>query len=55
MQVVKEISQGKFASILQAQKAYGIRGMTTIQNMDQKIRHGGIAAEKGKGGNDERD
>jgi transposase-like protein len=31
MQVVKEISQGKFASILQAQKTYGICGMNTIQ------------------------
>jgi transposase-like protein len=31
LQVVQEISQGKFASMLQAQKAYGIRGMTTIQ------------------------
>jgi hypothetical protein len=37
MQVAEEIRQGKFASILQAQKAYGIRGMNTIQNMDQKI------------------
>ena len=31
MQVVEEISQGKFASVLQAQKAYGICGMNTIQ------------------------
>ena len=31
MQVVEEISQGKFASMLQAQKAYGIRGTATIQ------------------------
>jgi transposase-like protein len=32
MQVVKEISQGKFATILQARKTYGICGKTTIQN-----------------------
>ena len=31
MQVVEEIRQGKFTSVLQAQKAYGIRGMSTIQ------------------------
>ena len=31
MQVVEEINQGKFASVLQAQKAYGICGMNTIQ------------------------
>ena len=31
MQVVTELSQGKYATILQAQKAYGIRGMTTIK------------------------
>ena len=31
MQVVEETRQDKFASILQAQKAYGICGMTTIQ------------------------
>ena len=36
MQVVQEISQGKFATILQAQKAYGIRGMSTIQNWMKK-------------------
>jgi transposase-like protein len=36
MQVVKEISQGKFASILQAQKTYGICGMTTIQKWIKK-------------------
>jgi transposase-like protein len=36
MQVVKEIGQGKFASILQAQKTYGIRGMTTIQKWIKK-------------------
>jgi transposase-like protein len=36
MQVVEEISQGKFASILQAQKAYGICGMTTIQKWIRK-------------------
>ena len=30
MQVVEEIGQGKFATILQAQKAYGIRGTATI-------------------------
>ena len=30
-QVVQEIGQGKFASILQAQKAYGIRGRTRIE------------------------
>jgi transposase-like protein len=31
MQVVNEIKQGKFASILQAQKTYGIYGTATIQ------------------------
>jgi transposase-like protein len=31
MQVVKEISQGKFATIMQARKAYGICGEATIQ------------------------
>ena len=31
MQVVEEIRQGKFVSVLQAQKAYGICGMNTIQ------------------------
>jgi transposase-like protein len=36
MQVVDEISQGKFASILQAQKAYGICGMPTIKNWIKK-------------------
>ena len=36
MQVVEEISQGKFATILQAQKAYGIRGMSTIQKWMKK-------------------
>ena len=30
MQVVEEIGQGKFATISHAQKAYGIRGTTTI-------------------------
>ena len=30
MQVVEEIGKGKFANILQAQKAYGIRGPNTI-------------------------
>ena len=36
MQVVEEIGQGKFATILQAQKAYGIRGMTTIKQWVKK-------------------
>ena len=36
MQVVEEIRQGKFASILQAQKAYGICGKTTIQKWVKK-------------------
>jgi len=36
MQVVEELSQGKFASILQAQKVYGIRGMATIQGWVKK-------------------
>jgi transposase-like protein len=36
MQVVQEISQGKFASILQAQKAYGICGTATIQKWVKK-------------------
>jgi transposase-like protein len=36
MQVVEEIKQGKFASIVQAQKAYGICGMNTIKNWIKK-------------------
>ena len=36
MQVVEEINQGKFATILQAQKAYGICGATTIQKWMKK-------------------
>jgi transposase-like protein len=36
MQVVKEITQGKFASVLQAQKAYGICGMGTVQKWIKK-------------------
>ena len=36
MQVVEEIRQGKFASVLQAQKAYGICGMNTIQTWIKK-------------------
>ena len=36
MQVVEDIRQGKFASILQAQKAYGICGMATIQKWIKK-------------------
>jgi len=36
MQVVEEIGQGKFATIFQAQKAYGIRGMTTIKQWVKK-------------------
>jgi transposase-like protein len=36
MQVVEEIRQGKFASILQAQKAYGINGTATIKNWIKK-------------------
>jgi hypothetical protein len=31
MQVVEEVRQGKFATILQAQKACGIRGADTVQ------------------------
>jgi transposase-like protein len=36
MQVVEEISRGKFATILHAQKAYGICGMNTIRNWIKK-------------------
>ena len=36
MQVVEEIGKGKFTSMLQAQKAYGIRGMNTIQKWIKK-------------------
>ena len=36
MQVVQEISQGKFATIGQAQRAYGICGMNTIQKWIRK-------------------
>jgi transposase-like protein len=36
MQVVKEIGQGKFATISQAQKAYGICGKTTVQKWIKK-------------------
>ena len=36
MQVVEEISQGKFATMLQAQKAYGIRGTATVQRWLKK-------------------
>jgi len=36
MQVVEEIRQGKFDSILQAQKAYGICGAATLQNWVKK-------------------
>ena len=36
MQVVEEIRQGKFATILQAQKAYGICGAITIQKWLKK-------------------
>jgi len=36
MQVVEEIRQVKFASILQAQKAYGICGMNTIRTWIKK-------------------
>ena len=36
MQVVEEIAKGKFANIMQAQKAYGIRGMTTIKQWIKK-------------------
>jgi len=36
MQVVGEIGQGKFATIFQAQKAYGICGMATIQTWIKK-------------------
>ena len=36
MQVVEEMRQGKFASMLQAQKAYGICGGNTIQKWLKK-------------------
>jgi len=36
MQVVEEIGRGKFVNILQAQKAYGIRGMSTIKQWIKK-------------------
>jgi transposase-like protein len=36
VQVVEEIRQGKFASILEAQKAYGIRGMATVKQWVKK-------------------
>jgi transposase-like protein len=36
MQVVDEISRGKFANIAQAQKAYSICGKTTIQKWIRK-------------------
>ena len=36
MQVVEEIGQGKFATIFQAQKAYGICGANTIQEWIKK-------------------
>jgi transposase-like protein len=36
MQVVEEINRGKFVSILQAQKTYGICGGATIQNWIKK-------------------
>ena len=36
MQVVEQIRQGKFATIAQAQKAYGICGMTTIRQWIKK-------------------
>jgi transposase-like protein len=36
MQVVEQISQGKFASMSQAQKAYGINGATTIKTWIKK-------------------
>ena len=36
MQVVEEIRQGKFVTMLQAQKAYGIRGANTIKQWVKK-------------------
>ena len=36
MQVVEEVGQGKFATISEARKAYGICGMTTIQGWIKK-------------------
>ena len=36
MQAVQELKQGKFASILQAQKAYGICGAATVQKWVKK-------------------
>jgi transposase-like protein len=36
MQVVQEVRQGKFATIAQAQKAYGICGKATIQKWLKK-------------------
>ena len=36
LQIVEEIAQGKFATISQAQKAYGIRGKTTVSQWVKK-------------------
>jgi transposase-like protein len=36
LQVVEGIAQGKFATITQAQRAYGIRGTTTVQQWVKK-------------------
>jgi len=36
MQIVEQISQGKFATITQVRKAYGICGMNTIQQWVKK-------------------
>ena len=55
LQVVEEISQGKFASILQAQKPTGFAGRPRFRVMDQKIWQGGITAKTSEGGNDDRD
>ena len=37
MQVVDQISRGKFATILEAQKAYSICGANTIQNREDLL------------------
>jgi transposase-like protein len=46
MQVVEEMSQGKFTTIIQAQKAYGIRGGTTIQKWLKKYGKEGLLPKR---------
>ena len=48
MQVVEEIKQGKFASMLQAQKAYGICGMTTIRKWIKKYGKEELLPKRGR-------